>query len=254
MATVLRQLYADLCLCSTAEQSEKCSMLLEQLVDCKADNLARHFADAVEANQAIVRIERGFIPDTRGVSTGRNPVVEAMAGVPELTVEIPHAAPYKFAFLSREVPHLRAMTSREQEQTGKGWIDYVGRTQDRPILGEIKWKDDKNPFYAFIQLLTYLSEIATANQITRSIQHRLYGDDIPITPTFDLHILLVNFNDRGAKGRLIWPTRDLAEALKKCLKEDGRVRVNLLGDVLCLDGKIEDPNEGFSSFRCHWLA
>jgi len=250
--TVLRQLYADLGTYSTAKQSETCCRLLRQLELDTTDNLASHFADALEANQVIARIERDFIPSSRGTSVGRNPVVQAMMGEPDLTVNISDSPPYTFNFLQREIPHLRSMTRKEA--TGKGWIDYVARTNARPILGEIKWKNDKSPFYAFIQLLMYLSEIATTNQILRSIEHRLYGDDIPPITTFDLHIFLANFNDRGAKGKLIQPTMELAKVFKQRLKEDGRVSANLLGNVLCLNGLIGTDSKRLATLECHWMV
>ena len=218
MATFLRELYEVLSCFSTATHSSMCDDLLRQLTAKGGDNLAAYFADALQANQTFSQIEQPFIPDTRSGKTGTNPVAGALAKASPLTVVLPSAELYEFTFRHREIPHLRAATQSEQHD--KGWIDYVARIGLSPILGEIKWKDDKNPFYAFVQLLTYLSEIATAAQIARSIRHDLFGPDLPPVPAFDLHLVLANFNDRGEKGKLIGPTQQLASAFKKRLLSD----------------------------------
>ena len=168
---------------------------MRQLHATGAANLAGFFADALEGNKAFCQIDCPFIPLTRSSKTGTNPVAHLMGQAGSMRID---DMPYAFTFLHREVPHLRTATRAEQLE--KGWIDYVARTEARPILGEIKWGSDENPFYAFLQLLTYLSEIATPNQIQRSVQQELFGKPGFVTPTFDLHIFLANFNDRGKGG------------------------------------------------------
>ena len=178
-----------------------CSDLIRQLNGTGNNNLARYFVDAITANRDFCQIERPFIPANRANNHGRNRVTQVMQAAGEVRVTMAAPAPlYTFTYHNREVPHLRA--ANEAEQLGRAWIDYVARVGDRPILGEIKWKQDKNPFYAFVQLLTYFSEIATPNQMTRSIRHALFGNGIPAKPVFDLHIFLANF-DVDLSG-LLW--------------------------------------------------
>jgi hypothetical protein len=258
MAISLRELYKVLSCFSTATQAEMCNDLLRQLTaksKRKAkgdDNLAGYFANAIEASKTFCQIERPFIPGTRGNQAGRNPVANVMAKAPRLKVTTSSEKTYDFTFLQRELPHLRAMTKKEQKDFG--WIDYVGRTTLRPILGEIKWKGDKNTFYAFVQLLTYLSEMATPNQIERSVRHDLFGKDIPAITTFDLHIFLANFNDRGEKGKLIELTRELASAFKERLQKDYPKTATCLGNVFCISGHIEDGSDCFSEVRSLWMV
>jgi hypothetical protein len=230
-----------------------CNDLLRQLNKGKrGHNLARYFANALETNKHFNQIGRPFIPDTRGDKAGTNPVARVMAKESPLRVVTPLATPYEFNFLQREIPHLRAMSKKEQRY--KAWIDYVAVMALRPILGEIKWKNDKNPFYAFIQLLTYLSEMATPNQIKRAISHQLFGNQLSTITAFDLHIFLVNFNDQGGKGKLIDLTRQLANAFKKRLEHDYPEAANCLGNVLCIAGRIEKQSERFSKVGCLWMV
>ena len=252
MATFLRELYEVLSCFSTATHASMCDDLLRQLAATGGDNLAAYFAVALQANQSFSQIEQPFIPDTRSAKTGTNPVAGALAKASPLTVTTPSAAPYEFTFLHREVPHLRAATRAEQRD--KGWIDYVARTGDSPILGEIKWKGDKNPFYAFVQLLTYLSEIATPAQIERSVRHDLFGPDLPPVPVFDLHIVLANFNDRGEKGKLIGPTQQLASAFKKRLLSDHPATATCLGQILCITAKIDEGSQNIKELKCEWVV
>lgn len=252
MATFLRELYEVLSCFSTATHSSMCDDLLRQLAAKGNDNLAAYFADALQANQTFSQIEQPFIPDARSGKTGTNPVAGALAKASPLTVLLPSAAPYEFKFRHREVPHLRAATRAEQHD--KGWIDYVARTGDRPILGEIKWKDDKNPFYACVQLLSYLSEIATTAQIARSARHDLFGPELPTVPAFDLHIVLANFNDRGEKGKLIGPTQQLASAFKKRLLSDHPATATCLGQILCIAAHIEEEGQNVTELKCEWVV
>jgi hypothetical protein len=229
-----------------------CRDLLRQLTAKGDDNLAAYFADALQTNQTFTQIERPFIPDTRSGKTGTNPVAGAMAKASPLTVVLPSAALYEFTFRHREIPHLRAATQAEQRD--KGWIDYVARTSDRPILGEIKWKDDKNPFYAFVQLLTCLPEIATPNPIARAVRHDLFGPDIPPVPAFDLHIALANSNDRGEKGKLIGHTQQLPSAFKRRLLSDHPTTAKCLGQILCISTKIEEGIQNVMELKSEWVV
>jgi hypothetical protein len=68
---------------------------------------------------------------------------------------------YDFEYIEREVSPLRTTNAIYENQlsarrSGTGGIDFIGWNTSRnlPVLGEIKVKDDQNPFYALIQLLT----------------------------------------------------------------------------------------------------
>src|SRR5215218_2183217 len=63
----------------------------------------------------------------------------------------------------------------------------------------------------------YLSEMATKNQVARASRHGEFGLPLTFPQPFDLHILLVDFNDRGEKGPLVDLTRRLATAFKSRL-------------------------------------
>lgn len=249
MSTLLREIYEVSGCFSTATHTKMCKDLLRQLTKGKKKkgNLAEHFANALKANTVFSQVECPFIPATRGDNSGTNPVADVMRNSSPLTI-----GPHCFTFIQREIPHLRAKTLMEQDD--KAWMDYVGCNEQRPILGEIKWKGDKNPFYAFIQLLTYLSEMATPNQIERSVKHKLFGEKLTAIAAFDLHIFLANFNDRGAKGDLIELTHELADMFKMRLKNDHPEVAGCLGDVLCLFGTIDEGASTFSNVGCHWVV
>lgn len=259
MATFLREIYEVLGCFSTATHTNMCHDLLRQLIkgERKEGNLARHFVDALKANTATFsQIDQPFIPLTRKGKKGTNPVAEVMKNSTQLSIATSRSTSYSFTFLQREIPHLRAKTRNEQRE--KGWIDYVANTGRRPILGEIKWKGDKNSFYAFIQLLTYLSEIATPSQIERAVKHQLFGDEIDAITAFDLHIFLANFNGRGERGPLIELTHQLATEFTLRLRNDHPDAATCLGNVLCFSGHIEAGSNRFSPTpnepKCLWIV
>lgn len=242
--TFLREIYEVLGCFSTKTRLSMCDDLLRRLRSQGKDNLAYYFVDALSENQLFDQRDTDFVPVGRNNQLGTNPVTSIMQQHGNISIETPLGTNYAFRFCQREVPHLRANTLNEQST--KAWIDYVACADGgRPILGEIKWNADNDPFYAFIQLLTYLSEMATPNQIERALKHKLFGNELDKIPAFDLHIFLVDFNDRGEKGKLIDLTRELASEFKCHLQKIDLKSSQCIGNVLCLSAQIE--HEKFKS-------
>jgi len=150
------------------------------------------------------------------------------------TVSVPALEGYEFLIMDYEIGPRRA-TGAGARASGAGGIDYVALSQGTPrvpILGEIKVGNDKDTFYAFVQLLYYLSEMSSEAQVDRANRH-LFGRAVCFPAKWDLHILLCDFNDRGEKGPIVEETYRLAKAFCGRLGEfaDARAR---LGRVLCL--------------------
>jgi len=85
-----------------------------------------------------------------------------------------------------------------------------------------------------------LSELATNKQIERINQYKLFGNDVGPKPSFDLHILLVDFRPDGRRANLTNETEQLAKSFKEAL---GRFKPELfgqLGDILCLEINTTD--------------
>jgi hypothetical protein len=137
---------------------------------------------------------------------------------------------YSFHYVNRQVPPFR-QEGAGAPRSAAGGIDYTAVAGKTPVLGEIKRSGDKNAFYAFIQLLLYLSEMATANQVARATKHKEFGVVLKHPQPFDLHILLTDLNPRSETLDLIKKTRDLANTFRESLgKEDKGV----LGKILCM--------------------
>lgn len=259
MAGTLRGMYEALGAFSTATHTSICKDLLRRLEASGKDDLARLFVEAAKGNANSDQIERPFLnkdllDSRKGLhekSTGTNKVVQAMKAESPLTVALPD--PYAFRYLEREVPHLRTL----HEQKEKGWIDYIAVSDQTPILGEIKYESDQNPFYAFVQLITYLSEIATEQQIRRAINHGLFGDAVKEIPAFDLHIFLVDFRDDGKKGELVGLTRQLAVEFKRRLRRlalEDSDPASKVGRIICMSAEMEQKGFRFRSLECRWVA
>ena len=107
------------------------------------------------------------------------------------------------------------------KSSGLGGLDFIGiSTNNIPILGEIKINNDENPFFALIQLLTYLSEFATSNQIKRINNTKLFGVDINKNSKFYLYVLF-HHNKKKKTGweKIYTKTKDLSEILQSEIDE-----------------------------------
>jgi hypothetical protein len=132
-----------------------------------------------------------------------------------------------FQYLAREVSPLRTTGNAKFESgqsgrsSGTGGLDFIGWNVNNniPILGEIKVNSDENPFFALIQLLTYLSELVTPNQINRINKTGLFANHIS-EPVFYLYIILSNYNyNSKPRTRILQETIVLANKLKKEIDE-----------------------------------
>lgn len=146
---------------------------------------------------------------------------------------------YRFSYCNREIPPLRT-AGRGLPYSGRGGLDYVGYRESNgqprtPVIGEIKLDADADPFYAFIQLLAYLSTLITTAQIERANRWELFGGPIGEQPAFDLHILLVDFEEESEKMPLMDQTRQLAEKFKATIADrPDKLVGGRVGEILCL--------------------
>lgn len=223
---------------NVATRTAACNELLADVSPLLDD-----FISAVRAWRTSTYDLRGepfYPPGSRGVSTqtsGTIMVIDKIKKREPLTVR--SEAPYSFTFVDREISPARTPDGTyshggKATSTGRGGIDYVARTLGAtpiPILGEIKVEGDKDPFYALIQLLTYVSELCSDAQAARARSH-LFRDAVDCSTSWDLHILLADFNDRSAREPLIDQTRQLASNFKIALAS--RDERSPVGRIRCL--------------------
>jgi hypothetical protein len=244
-----------------------CNDLCEGLKSKTKTNLADLFAEAISENTKLDEIDAPFFTDemlknrhkteierqeSDEHSKGTVRVTDAMKKHKLMNIQLGDDESYQLNFIEREVPHLRGQ--RGAKPRNKAWIDYIGVTNGQPILGEIKCGSDQNPFYAFIQLLTYLSEMATPSQIQRAMSQELFSEQCKAIDCFDLHILLTNFNERSEKkGLLRERTEELAQQFKHKLKQTHDEYAKVVGRVLCLSTMVEDMEAG-KNLDCCWDA
>lgn len=259
MRTHLRHLYEFLGGFSTATQNAICQDFLRKIGGTEP-TIAEWLVEAIADNSSFENIAQPFV-STKASSTrlptsadsSKTRIIHLLSSKGEIAVN-GGPADYRFSYAGREVGPLR-IEGANQRTSGAGGIDYIANTQQRPVLGEVKVDSDKNPFYAFIQLIVYLSELATQNQIMRANQHKEFGLSLASPQPFDLHILLADFNDRGQKGKLIEPTGQLARQFKDRLNAQHSETAAFIGHILCLrmDSKsfAEKPE---ASLQCIWSA
>lgn len=131
-----------------------------------------------------------------------------------------------FTYIEREISPLRTTggvlfeTGKSGKSSGGGGVDFIGWNikDNLPILGEIKVKLDENPFFAIIQLLTYLSELSTPNQIKRINYTELFGKR-KTSNKFYLYILMSNYSSNHNHQDLLNESKKLAINLQQNIKE-----------------------------------
>lgn len=131
-----------------------------------------------------------------------------------------------FTYIEREISPLRTPggvlfeTGKSGKSSGAGGLDFIGWNikDNLPILGEIKVKMDENPFFAIIQLLTYLSELSTPNQIKRINYTELFGKR-KTGNKFYLYILMSNYGSNPYHQNFLKESKNLAKHLQQNIKE-----------------------------------
>ena len=220
---------------STQHRREEC----DQQLAADAKPLVDEFREAVDLMESYDNRGEPFFPKTGRVEkTVKEGTVEVTRLLKQARlVDVREMESYSFKYVEREVNPLRTTRGDffDGTRSSAGGIDYVGLLQGNPptpILGEIKARSDKDAYYAFVQLLTYLSELSSEAQFTRA-NEVLFERRLVYPVRFDLHILLWKYNDRGQRGPIIKSTCQLARAFKERLTAAMGASCTL-GRVLCL--------------------
>lgn len=182
---------------------------LAQALALHPKKLAKLFDESLRMFATFNNLDEGFTGDTDARRQVRAPDdprdatsdVEVSALLEERHDNrglVDDARHLDFEVVAREVVPERATGNRKRGRR----IDWLAmNAHDRlPILAEIKVREDKNPFYALIQLLLYAATLSTGSQQARLRRHfpalkelpeRPREDDRTAPARFDLYIVLV---------------------------------------------------------------
>jgi hypothetical protein len=114
-------------------------------------------------------------------------------------------------------------------------LDYVGvscEAPHTPVLGAVESGEDASAYPLLLRGLACLAELASSSQLER-LSRRLFGDALPMPPSFELDLVLADGRARGERAALEQLTRDLAERIKTVIRADAQFP-RILGDVVCL--------------------
>lgn len=240
--TTLRKRYLRLKKMDTQARLTECETLISDV-----SPLVHEFVQAAEELKGYDRSGDRFYPKGQRKTTPhvKKGATEMLGRLMKEVVTVPAIPSYTFRITDREINPLRTAgilapdgSTASRKGRGAGGLDYVGLLEGSsaiPILGEIKAGVDHDPYYAFVQLLTYLTELSTPPQLLRAKEH-LFGErlrlDEPVR--FDLHILLADYNARGKlKQAILQGTSLVAKAFRAKLEGIVEMR-HPLGRVLCL--------------------
>ncbi len=219
--------------------------------------LVAEFADSYLTAEAFDYREEAFHSEGQPPAPLRrwtDKVVQHFIEAPEVTVvdDVPHV----FQYMAREIIPLWTTTVSEPLEPGqqphRGGLDYVGviRGEDKvPVLGVVKPLEDPTPYLSFLRLLCCLAEVATESQMERANRF-LFKGEIDARPSFDLHILLADWEPAGRPDPLIQLTRDLAHNFHVLLREEWQFP-NLIRHIFCLTVKSRSFD---GMLRTEWRA
>jgi hypothetical protein len=114
-------------------------------------------------------------------------------------------------------------------------LDFVGVSCDaphRPVLGAVQSREDTSAYPLLLRGLACLAELASLRQLER-LSRRLFGDALDMPPSFELDLVLWDGPSRGEHVALEQLTRDLAERIKRVIRDDAQFP-RILRDVVCL--------------------
>jgi hypothetical protein len=230
--TALRHYYKSLSKLSASTQTQQ-NKLEDQLRGKNSDKLIQMYIESYEhiqriynnPNEPILDINNQVRKKSSGalgaISIKSDEDVISVLANSNPTIKVSNAT-YDFEYIEREVSPLRTTNAlqdngKSARRSGTGGIDFIGWNLNNniPILGEIKVESDQNSFYALIQLLTYLSELSTPNQIDRINKYSLFNSHfLSVSSKFYLYILSCRIRKPGGKKNMILPeTKTLANKL-----------------------------------------
>lgn len=228
--TKLREFYKFLRLFSTDTEieilkdfnrKENFKKLIEIYEDSKV-----HFEKFCSVDKFIGDSKRKNLPEKPMLINNTNDVITVLNSKNNNIIK--NSQSLNFEYIEREISPLRITggvyfeTGKSGKSSGTGGLDFIGwnKKSNLPILGEVKVKNDENPFFAIIQLLTYLSELTTKNQIKRINYTNLFKNQIKSNSGFYLYILVSNYNKRSnQKMILLDESKKLAKNLQSNIKE-----------------------------------
>lgn len=231
--TDLRSLYGMFDLFSSMDCQR--AMAEEALRDNNPGILAEKFQRSVERFSRYSNIDEPYYPDSSARKELPDPErIDTIGGTLSLTAFLKSAASAQvidnpdlgFHFVDRELVPARttgnAVFENDEPSRRVRRLDWLlANAKDRlPIIAEVKVGNDKNTFYALMQVLMYAAELATPNQLTRLQQHYPDRFAIPASdgtahgPVLDAYIVLSNYNSRsGIRQEILETTNQLCQRL-----------------------------------------
>ena len=210
----------------------------KKLIDIYKDS-KRHFSKYLCNDSFINEVNRKELPTNPNKISNTNDLVTILE---KNCINVVNNKELNFKYLKREVSTLRTTGNAKFESgqsgrsSGTGGLDFIGwnSTNNIPILGEIKVLNDENPFFALIQLLTYLSELSTPNQIERINNTSLFDRNITSPPQFYLYTILSSYNNNSKERQIL--LNGTLELMKKLKNE-----IADIFDIVIL--KLDEPTD-----------
>ena len=228
---------------------------LKMAHEAVAEDIAKDFEASVVAFEEYENCEEEFYPGGRKALIIKQPIKRSEDFAAQLhhqehgEVQGDQSDPsLNFRYVDRELALARTTQSAKYPdgRSKRAFIrpDFL-LASDVTILSELKLNTDESAFYALIQLLASVCELATNDQRRRLSRyyHKDHKDHkalpLPIT-RFDLYILFHNYNERSKpRKRILERTGELAKEILSFRSVADQIRrIAALDSHLSDDGKL----------------
>jgi hypothetical protein len=235
------------------------AMAEEARRDHNPATLAELFQRSVERFTEYSNVEEPFYPDHPPRKELPDPQgIDRIGGTTSLTsflkaagtAQVVENPDLDFVFVDRELVPARttgnALFENGDPSIRVRRLDWLlANAHDQlPVIAEVKVGNDKDPFYALVQLLMYAAELVTPAQLTRLRRHYPDRFKLPASaggvtdaqgPVMDLYIIISSYNPRSEpRQEILEATSELAQRL---VVEEGVSRY--IRKIACLDVALE---------------
>ena len=253
--TTIQRYYLDVCEMSYDKRLKRAA---ELLVD--PTPLIAEFSDGIAAFQSYDNLEGFYSNKSR--APGEPDPIGRIRRTPDVAwylrrqrvLEVDNAPGLNAEYLDYEIAPART-TDRAYFDDGRPWstgviIDLLLASCDNrtPIVGELKIKNDKDPFTALIQMLAGTVHLVTTNQYRRLCEFVPAGRFAPAErPNLDGYILLYRFLEKPQAELAMLDEH--ADRLGELLMSHSEI-TSYLRRIACIELELGDDSKLHGT--CRW--
>ena len=105
-----------------------------------------------------------------------------------------------FTCLANRFDPLGELADRTARRAGLDYVGVSGESPHTPVLGAVQSGGTRSAYPLLLRGLACLAELASSSQLER-LSRRLFGDALPMPPSFELDLVLADVPARASSPR-----------------------------------------------------